>query len=540
MLSNQAVFATPTVSWDFGTHFLGDAAVGVPPVKITINDVAANTTAIDTITAKVTSTSDPVGISLNLVETGNKTALFKNANLIFYSGDGLIPLGRTVTITISDPNANTHPTAIDTLAVLAKSNSSPSGLALTFQETGINTGIFSGKITFQTVSSGSSGNTLNVVAGDEVTIQDVSSGLSSNALITPNSNAGFGAIKANVGDMVTVAYNGVIANTVIGNDTSPGGGGGGLIAHPGLVLDAILTVLGKGGDSGDNLPPVFTFDKSRLEHAGLDTDVLDSILKQDPYKPVLPIINSTMDLPMSIDHKSFAISKYLNTVQTNDVEVGKPVHMRLVLYDETGIQHLGIYMNLQGSQSEIYDSDTSIIYEKNNQLEVNDPHKYLSNVNFIVTAHSQEYIFDYNLTFAKPIKPDVIIRTWDPYRYSSDTKILDVWKVGSPIANPVIPAISKIENNTLSSKIEIEKSNSFDGQNLQKEKSVQTIFLIMKWYGYYDKTISDSELLHDLGINGTHIPHWVKTLGYWTVNGDLDQEEFINVLQYVSTNKTTK
>src|ERR1700687_5408440 len=125
-MSTQQCFAA-TVTWDAGTHFLGDGGIGGVPVTITVNDPAANNpSSIDHILVHVTSTSNPSGISLNLTESGgSNTGIFKDTNLIFYTGDGLIPIGRTVTISISDPAANTHPTTIDTLSVLAQSTSDP-------------------------------------------------------------------------------------------------------------------------------------------------------------------------------------------------------------------------------------------------------------------------------------------------------------------------------------------------------------------------------------------------------------------------------
>ena len=441
----QSALAVPIITWDFSPHDFGDGAVGSPPIIVTVNDVDANTTAIDTITISITSNADPIGIPLTLTETGSNTAIFTNTNLIFHTGGGLIPIGRTVTVTIDDIFANFSSTDIDTLPVLAQSSSDLGGLPLLFTETGENTGRFTGKIRFDTVPSGSFGNTLNVVGGDEITIMDTLSGLSTNGLILPNPDAGFGAIKVDpAGDIVNATYAGVTEPLSVPTFDLGGGSGGGLITHPGLVLDLIAF---SGSTRGDFSPPTFTLNKLTLDSLLLPESTLNSIKEADPFKPLEPIGNSSSDLPFRIGNGSYPLFGYSQTIETYTVQTDTLVPVELVLQDPSGIEHVGLYTNIRGAGGEIQDSDTYIIYDKGKSIEVTDPHGFFSGVNVTTSKEGYKYNFLYDLKFARHMDTsDMIFRIWDEKRNSGDTKIFDAIKViGEPVVEPGVGNLANTE-----------------------------------------------------------------------------------------------
>ncbi len=451
-------FAT-TVSWGAGTYFLGDGGIGGAPVQITVNDPSANTTAIDTITAQVSSTSDPTGITLQLTETGAKTAIFKNTNLIFYSGDGLLPLGRTATVTVQDPGANTHPTTSDTLPVVVQSSSDPSGLSLSFSETGINTGIFSGKVTFNSVAA-SSGSTLKTNQGDEITVRDVDSGLSANALITPNPNAGFGALKAKIGDTVTVSYKGITSSAIIGNSSLPGGGGGGVIINPGLVLDALADPAGL----FENIffPPSIGNDYHNKYGGGL-----------------------------TINGIPFDINSYSTTIQQQVLKIGQPATFTLKMYDERGasaIAHAGMYFHFKGDPI-VNNADTWISWDKVNGVDTHDPNKIFNKSSVGIKTDGNYFLVTFALTPQKTM-PDssLIMRMWDDKRAVGDVPVWGAIVIVDP--NAPVP-VKKIPTNQYSDYVTLEQILDKDGYDipvlLNKLHTIHDIYNSLDINWVYDK-----------------------------------------------------
>jgi len=55
-----------------------------------------------------------------------------------------------------------------------------------------------------------------------------------------------------------------------------------------------------------------------------------------------------------------------------------------------------------------------------------------------------------------------------------------------------------------------------------------------KWAGYSEETVSDSELLAELGIEADHIPTWYKKMASnWIKNGIVTYQEFADALHFL-------
>lgn len=63
---------------------------------------------------------------------------------------------------------------------------------------------------------------------------------------------------------------------------------------------------------------------------------------------------------------------------------------------------------------------------------------------------------------------------------------------------------------------------------------------IKDWGGYSSTPISDSELLHKAGLNGTHIPSWFMKTTRLIVDGNMSVKEFLDVLQYMHSKNMTR
>ncbi|MGI0008343.1 MAG: hypothetical protein ACRD92_01840, partial [Nitrosopumilaceae archaeon] len=433
----------PSIQFDFGSYTLGDGQVGVAPVIITVSDSTAST---DTISVTITSDSDPTGITLVLSEEDHdltgipdpNSGVFRNKNLIFIAGNYLFPLSGSVTINVANTNANVFSTEKDELPVFLYSKSGfdigDPGISIMLKETGDDTGFFTGTITF--TSGISSGNVLHASEGDVITIFDGVSGAFTNGLIIPNPDPGVGAIRTGFGETITASYGLLTTTTAIdddgfGNGPPPGGSGGGLL-RPGFVLD-----LAGGLSGGDFSPPTLTLSKLNLTNLPLVGDVLDFILNADPFTAITPLDDSSIDYPVSINGNGYLLTQFANTIQTYTGKTGEPISFKMTLFDATGVEHIALYTNLRGDAREVQNSDTFIIYNEDNPLEITDPHEYFSYVNFTESEYNGKYLAEFNMTFAKPMDTsDVIIRTWDEHLNSGDIKIFDAIKIeGEPIVN---------------------------------------------------------------------------------------------------------
>jgi len=258
-----------------------------------------------------------------------------------------------------------------------------------------------------------------------------------NGQITPvQDGLTFGAIRADFGDTVTVTY-GDASHTdsaiVSIQEGGCGGSGGGLV-----ISRIVLDFLAGGTSGGDFAPPQLTMPKLNLSNLPLVGDMLDFILNADPFTPITPLDDPSIDYPLSINGNGYLLTQFANTIETYTGKTGEPVSFKMTLMDATGIEHIALYTNLRGDNREIQDSDTFVIYNEDKPLQITDTNGLFSNVNFTESEYNGKYIAEFNMTFAKPMDTsDVIIRTWDELLNSGDIKILNAIKIeGEPIVNP--------------------------------------------------------------------------------------------------------
>jgi hypothetical protein len=499
-----------------------------------------------------------------------------STNIVFDASE--YKLSSTAGISITAPSSN-NPLKLDSILVNIKSTSDTTGITANFSETGINTGVFTKSITFSDTSA-SSGTTLHALPGDTITAsfggtsstanifrRTVSFDLSSytpgsKAIITvidQNSNlnpasaetipvlvtsthnsqgvtvslletgpdTGFfnstSSFTLNVAsyDTITATYKGATATASIVPGTSPGGGGGGLL-RPGLVLDAILGYA-NGGSLGQILPP--SFSKTGIPE-----------YNPSPLKPM----ESTVDTnaPFSIDDKSYDIFSYTNTVTTNTKETGSPIDIKFVIYDGRSLDHVALYANLRGDKRDVSSADTSIINEEGQPLAISDPNHIFSKVSFGNDKNDTKNEIHFRITFAKPMdKSDLILRVWDSDRHNMDTIVRDALEVvpsaqtTSPTTSPTTSAPTNAKPVFSFSSSTVPLSKTTTGSTVQPANDVTDE--IKMWGGYSPKSISDSELLGDLGMHGNHIPNWLMKSTKLFVNGDVSQDEFLNILKYM-------
>ncbi|MDE1767533.1 MAG: hypothetical protein KGI27_14860, partial [Thaumarchaeota archaeon] len=60
---------------------------------------------------------------------------------------------------------------------------------------------------------------------------------------------------------------------------------------------------------------------------------------------------------------------------------------------------------------------------------------------------------------------------------------------------------------------------------------------VKEWAGYGPAAISDSQMLHSMGYQGSHIPLWVmRNVAKYLVDDEITQDEFTDIIKYLIYN----
>ena len=503
-------------------------------VTITDRDANLDPATADKITVHLSSTANPTGIDLQLTETGVNTGVFGSTSsdkLIFMDTNNLFPSTGTVTITQTNTGANLNPNAIETVSEQVNSTSDAVGITMNLNETGVNTGIFSGRLTLG--SSSINHIAIKVAPGDFVRVTRGTA--TENALITPNPNSSNGALLVTADpsvDTVTASYKGVTKNVSVSRLFNPGGSGGGLV-RPGLVLNALAGLAH--GDSG-SVSPSFDLSNFAAVPGALPDNIKLEVLNQDPLKPIPPSHDSSFNFPFYIGDNGYPLAHYTNTLSPNIIKTGDPVQVKLNI-PATGLVHVALYTDIHGTVRDVYHSDTYIIYDKGQPLQVVDPHGFFApHTGFDLTTVGANNAISFKITFAKPMEEsDIDLRAWNDHQSSSETKILDAWQV-EPSSSTLSSQIAPATTSTITPATTV-PSTTTPMQNTAPttETTPDLMPAIKDWGGYSPNPISDSDLLAKIGIQGQHIPSWVAKTTKWVVDGNVTPQEFENLVKYLAS-----
>lgn len=524
--------SSATAFLDKSSYSFADTAI------LTVNDPEANVdqTQLNIETVKINSTTstvnNPDSISLNVTETGPNTGIFQGS-FKFTSGassGNFLQIAPGDVISINLPshasmkailNGITQAGAVDMTDYDIIANDPPFAFNPVFLPIG-------GAVDLKLVDAQMTGGTV------QVTISYA------NADLKGQDPAFLDIFHLEPGNnwVVATTSRDPVAKTIIGQVSTlspftlgccfgsvPGGGGGGLV-RPGLVLNFLVAFSSPSNGGSIYVPPSLDLSGLASVQGQLPDSIRIQVLNHDPYKPMSPSYDTTFDYPFSIDGGGYAISGHSNPILTKTEEVGIPTKIKLNIPSST-LRHVALYTNLRGDARDIDKSDTFIVYEKGNPLQIVDPHGYIANVKFDLTTVGIKNTIVYTITFAKPMeRSDIDLRVWDQRMASADTRILDAWQVDPqsltapsqaiPITAPTQNTESVLENHT------------------------DLIPAIKDWGGYSSNPISDSEFLSHMGISGQFIPKWVTTPAKYVVDGDLTPQEFETIVKYLASQGIVK
>jgi len=455
--------------------------------KVTVEDQNSNIDPLvnEIITVDITSDTDPVGITLDLEETGPNDGIFKNKNLIFMTGSALFSLSDTITITQEEPDFGfKSDDMVNTITVSVISTSDTVGIpALKLTETGPNTGLFEGTLSF--TSGSTTENAIHVVEGDILSVEyrdEIARGL-----IIPNPDRTVGAVEAAIGDIVTASYLGASDNSDI--EKGSGGGGGGGLIRPGLVLNIILGLFGTSGP--DRQAP--SVSSSSLILLGSGEDGFGGIISET-----------------NLDEES----------STKIVKVGEKLTLRFEVFENRGsgyVHHIALYLNGKGHYN-LLDGNTYIRYDKFKGLEIQDQYGIFAEVFFeILEIDLNNFVIKIDIIFAKPMETsDLLLRMWDYARNQQDLQFVDAIYVTEDTL-PVPTA-----------------KNSDQSKTYENSKIKSTTVLNPK----FENTQSSFELEQTETITNSYdIPIWVKNNARWWSLEEIDDYDFVAGVKYLIKQK---
>ena len=139
------------------------------------------------------------------------------------------------------------------------------------------------------------------------------------------------------------------------------------------------------------------------------------------------------EYPISIGDTKFTFAELGFNNPTTTVEIGKPIRVNLLMYDDFGptyITQVEFYTNTRGVFSGVSDSDTSIIYKKDSPRIVLDPNGFFSDVILTSSIVNQKLQLTFDITFAKEMeKSDIIVQARDIGNNVGTLTVSDAWQV---------------------------------------------------------------------------------------------------------------
>jgi hypothetical protein len=518
--------------------------------KVIDQNANLNASQHDRVEIIITSSANLEGVSLVLNETGVDTGIFggnsgaTKSNLVFSETSGVVPIDLTESITITqidgdnEGGSNTNATGIDKIPVKIYSNSDPVGISFNLTETGVNSAIFVGDLNISTTSSSNETGTILVSPGDFIDVANRDA-RNSKLLVTPASpQDGVLQVTTPSDSNITATYKEASDTIILFDTQAPGGGGGGLV-RPSLVVNA-LGGLG-GGGSAYSSPTLQLGNLVLLGQIDVPLEVEQMVLNHDSTVPAEPLdlgLYENFDYPLVIDDKGFILSGYSTTLETQKLKTNVPHTIKFLFYESDRIQHFSLYTNLRDSNTAIHQSDTQILYNYEQEIQVVDPNGFFESVSFdLVEIDDLKKEITLEITFAKPMETsDIIIRSWDPFLNSFDTFILDAIEIvpeveeESPIPTYEEPVIEELKSNNIPIWI---KNNAawWADQQISDEDFVAGIEYLIK-----NEIIKIQGVEPTTSSSTTQIPDWIQNNAGWWGDSLITDGEFVEAMQWLITN----
>ncbi len=245
----------------------------------------------------------------------------------------------------------------------------------------------------------------------------------------------------------------------------------------------------------------------------------------------------------SINDESFEVEHFKQDIPTQTLLIDEPISISLKIYENSGPQalgHVGLLLGLEEktiSGVKVFEHDVKILWEQNfegeHSLDVYDPKKLVSdiavNTGLVEDAFgTEEKLNQITFTFTPRASIDtsvIIVEMWDYERNSWTNYFYDAIEISDSqfskdemIQNFPTPAIPQWI-----------KNNALwwaEGQ-IDDDSFIQGIeFLIKEEIILVPKTESGP-------FDTKEIPEWIKNNALWWAEGQIDDDSFIQGLQFL-------
>ena len=152
----------------------------------------------------------------------------------------------------------------------------------------------------------------------------------------------------------------------------------------------------------------------------------------DNIKPSFITAFAENEYPITIDGTTFKMPDLAGKVDTITVETGKPIQVKVLVFDETHaseIWNVNLLTNLRGGLRQASDSDTGIYFQSGNPPTVIDPNGYFANIDATSSEKGNKLEVIFDITFAKEMDTsDIIITAKDRGNNAASLQVIEAWK----------------------------------------------------------------------------------------------------------------
>ena len=262
-----------------------------------------------------------------------------------------------------------------------------------------------------------------------------------------------------------------------------------------------------------------------------------------PSGPLQPVpVDGTSVFPLVIDGNGYALHSDTVTVIPTGVTAGRPVTITVAVYDPLPILYFGIYLHLPGDTISHLQSDAQVAYDSG-KIRVTDPGGLLRDISMTLSEDPDDpasKTVTLTVTFTESIgDTNMVMRTWNTDRQSTEVRIFDALAVQSPDAADPEPDVVDPEPDAADPEPVAVVPDTADPEPITYSDTAEHQMLVIRmWSGFEPESLTDEQLLHELGLDylEADIPDWMMTeLGVMVAKGDVTVGEFLLALQYVLT-----
>jgi len=137
---------------------------------------------------------------------------------------------------------------------------------------------------------------------------------------------------------------------------------------------------------------------------------------------------------LKINGETFDISKYDTTIKTQNLYVNDQSDITLKIFLNTNakdVQHVIVFLNLQGNDPQVYQTNTHIDWDKNFGVSKSDPTGIFKSVTTTVKYDGQLMYLTFHLIPVQTMNTShMIIRSWDHSLSSGQVVVKNAIKIG--------------------------------------------------------------------------------------------------------------